>query len=88
MALEFILSMLRLRFKLEDDQEFELLRAHFTPDATTIIDLDSSENPWEDVTNASLSYLLKNLTQVSGGVGGGAGKREPTSAATQGTSTS
>lgn len=59
-ALETILSMLRLRFKLADE-EYELLRAHFTPDASSILDLDSAENSWEDVTNASLSYLLKNV---------------------------
>ena len=51
--------MLRVRFKI-DEEEFDLLRSHFTPDASTIIDLDATENSWEDVANASLGYLLKN----------------------------
>ena len=58
-ALELILSMLKIRFKVSEE-EYELLRSHFTPDAATILDLDAAENSWEDVTNASLSYLLKN----------------------------
>lgn len=39
----------------------DLLKSHFTIDANTIVELDkNTENSWEDVTNASLSYLLKN----------------------------
>ena len=58
-GIDIILSMLRVRFKI-DEEEFDLLRSHFTPDASTIIDLDATENSWEDVANASLGYLLKN----------------------------
>lgn len=59
MTLELILRLLQLRFKLYDSDSFDTLRSLFAPDATTILDLDASENCWEDVTNASLSYLLK-----------------------------
>jgi hypothetical protein len=75
-ALEMILNLLRIRFKIETE-EFELLKAHFTTNAGAIADLDKSENSWEDVTNASLSHLLKN----SLGKGGGGGAQKGTSAA-------
>ena len=51
--------LMKLRFKI-DEEEFVMLRAHFMPDAATITELDNAENCWEDVTNASLSYLLKH----------------------------
>ena len=42
------------------------------PDADQISQLDKTENSWEDVTNASLSYLLKNaLGSKAPGAGGG-----------------
>ena len=57
---------MQIRFKLEIE-DFHLLRVHFTPDAGTILDFDSSENCWEDITNASLSYLIKNSLGKGGG---------------------
>jgi len=36
-----------------------MLRAHFSCEPSAIKSFDDSENSWEDVTNASLAYLLK-----------------------------
>jgi hypothetical protein len=70
-TLELILLLLRIRFNLNDQQEFDLLRASFCPEAQTIRELDRGENCWEDVTNASLGYLLKNC-MAQGGAGAAA----------------
>ena len=56
---------MQIRFKLSSE-DFDILRAYFCPDSISIIDLDNSENCWEDIANASLSYLLKNSLGKSG----------------------
>jgi len=58
-SMELILKLIQIRFKTPED-EFELLRAHFSCEPSVIKSFDDSENSWEDVTNASLSYLLKS----------------------------
>jgi hypothetical protein len=59
---------MQIRFKL-GKEEFSMLRAHFCPEASTIVMLDSAENGWEDVAQAQLGYLLKN-SLGKGGTGG------------------
>lgn len=63
------MKLLQIRFKLDQD-EYDILKAHFNTDANTITDLDNSENCWEDVTNASLNYLLKNSLGKGGAASG------------------
>ncbi len=65
-SLELILKLIQIRFKISEE-EFDMLRAHFSCEPSVILGLDDSENSWEDVTNASLSYLLKNLLGKAGG---------------------
>lgn len=75
-SLELVLRLMQIRFKVSDE-EFAMLRAHFNTDASTIIELDNSENSWEDVTNASLSYLIKSGFQSAGAAGGDKGAGKP-----------
>ena len=58
-AVELVLKLIQIRFR-TPAEEFELLRAHFSCEPSVIKAFDDSENSWEDVTNASLSYLLKS----------------------------
>ena len=67
-SLELILKLIQIRFKISEE-EFDMLRAHFSCEPSVISSLDDSENSWEDVTNASLSYLLKNALGKAGGGG-------------------
>lgn len=60
-SIELILVIMKMRFKLTD-QEFDILRSHFTPH----ID-DNSEHGWEELTNAAMSHLLKTCLSKSGG---------------------
>ena len=64
-ALELVVKLLQIRFKI-DPQECDVLRAHLCVEESTIQGLDQSENSWEDVTNAQISYMLKNSLTKGG----------------------
>ena len=46
-----ILNLLQLRFRLPQE-EFDILRSHFSCEPGVIRGYDDSENSWEDVVNA------------------------------------
>jgi Bardet-Biedl syndrome 9 protein len=60
-ALELVVALLSIRFDI-GAQETEVLRAHLCTEEATIQALDKTngENSWEDVTNAQITYMLKN----------------------------
>lgn len=66
-AVEIILLLLKVRFKLTDE-EYEAFRVHLSP----YVD-DEGEQGWEDVTSASMTNLLKTCLSKPGGKSGQAG---------------
>ena len=58
--MEIILLLLKIRFKM-NEEEYEILRMHLSPHVD-----DESEHGWEDVTNASMTNLLKTCLAKTG----------------------
>jgi Bardet-Biedl syndrome 9 protein len=59
-TIEIILALLKIRFKMSED-EYEALKMHLSP----FVD-DESEHGWEEITNASMTHLLKTSLAKGG----------------------
>ena len=60
MAVEIILLLIQIRFKM-NEEEFQILSMHLSPKVD-----DDSEHGWEELVNAGMNSLLKTCLAKAG----------------------